>query len=109
MTQATRQIRPAGAPRAPRAEVKLVDLDRRRVAIITDWGYTVADLKEGALRLLDIVEGEMDAIGRSIWTNLSTGLPVSVVITHVQATKAGAQQLVERGASLVRRGPADAV
>lgn len=68
----------------------------RRVAIITDWGYTVADIKTGSVRTRDLVAGEVETLGPSTWTNLSTGLPITVVVTHIQATMVGAERLMQR-------------
>lgn len=96
MTNIVRERRPSSPQRKPWAEVRLVDADMRRVAIITDWGYTVADIKTGTLRTRDVVEGEVETLGDSTWTNVSTGLPVKVVVTHVQTTMLGAERIMQR-------------
>ncbi len=76
--------------------MRILNPETRRVALITDWGYTVASILSGELRPHDLVEGAFETAGRALWTNLSTGQPVSVTITHVQATLLGADQLVRR-------------
>lgn len=96
MTQATRRLAFRGPPGRPRADVMLVDPQAQRVAVVTDWGYTVADIMSGELRPRDVIEGLLETLGRSTWTNLSTGLPVTVTVTHVQATMIGAQRLMQR-------------
>lgn len=96
MTQATRRLAFRGPPGRPRADVMLVDPQTQRVAIVTDWGYTVADVVSGLLRPQDVIEGALETLGPSTWTNLSTGQPVTVTVTHVQATMIGAQRLVQR-------------
>lgn len=96
MVNAARRPSNPGAPAAPRGDVRMLNLAKQRVAAVTDWGYTVADINEGELRLRDVVEGPFEATGRCTWNNLSTGLPVSVTVTHVQATMIGAERLVQR-------------
>ncbi|AXQ29414.1 hypothetical protein D0B54_12270 [Solimonas sp. K1W22B-7] len=96
MVNAARRPSTPGAPAAPRADVRILNVAKRRVAVVTDWGYTVAETNEGELRLRDVVEGPFEATGRCTWNNLSTGLPVSVTVTHVQATMIGAERLVQR-------------
>ena len=93
---AERRPRPVFDAAKSRADVKGFDQNRRRVAIVTDWGYTVADICAGELKLKDIVEGDVETVGSSTWVNLSTGKPVTVNITHVQATKVSASRLLER-------------
>lgn len=95
MTKASPLHRVPGSSR-PRADVRGVNLETRRVALVTDWGYIVADICDGALHLRDVVEGEVDTVGTSTWTNLSTGQVVTVTITHVQTTMVAAGQLLQR-------------
>lgn len=77
-----------------RADVQGINHEKRRVAIVTDWGYTVADIKSGVVNLKDVVAGEVDRLGSSDWQNLNTGKPVSVNITHIQVTRLGADALL---------------
>ncbi|HSW14756.1 MAG TPA: hypothetical protein VLI06_18070 [Solimonas sp.] len=103
------QGRDDGDPRRkPRADVRAVDIEGARVAIITDWGYTIADIRSGTLRNCDVLEGDFDTPGRVAWNNLSTGEEVIVAITHVQATRVVAQQLMQRRAG-IRRSPTDSI
>lgn len=81
----------------PWGEVKGVNLRTRRVAIINDWGYAIAEIQTGSVQVRDVVEGNVEALGPSIWTNLSTGEPVNVNITHIQATPAIAALLLATG------------
>ncbi len=96
MVHATRRPAALGSSSPARADVRILNPEERRVALITDWGYTVASILSGELRLHDVVEGAFETAGRAHWTNLSTGQPVSVTVTHVQATMLGAERLVRR-------------
>lgn len=68
------------------AEVKAVDIKTKRVAIINDWGYAIAELLAGELHINDVVEGCVEVLGPTTWLNLSTDRAVSVDITHIQQT-----------------------
>ncbi|HEY0972982.1 MAG TPA: hypothetical protein VGE57_00650 [Solimonas sp.] len=76
-------------------EVKGINAERRRVAIITDWGYAVATLRAGVLRVGDPVLGEVESMGVTTLRNLRTREPVTLEITHVQVTMVLAATLLE--------------
>lgn len=79
-----------------RADVSGINHEKQRVAIITDWGYTVTDINAGQLKLQDVVVGEFEKLGSNDWQNLSTGKAVSVTVTHAQVTRIGADALLYR-------------
>lgn len=94
MSRGARERIVTGAAQRPRGDVRAVDGPGARIALVTDWGYTIARVLQGNLRLRDVVEGDLDRLGQATWRNLGTGLPVQVDITHVQATMLAAQRIL---------------
>ena len=69
-----------------------VNPQSRRAVIINNWGYAMAEICAGELRVDDVVEGNVEALGPNTWLNVSTRQSVSVNITHVQATMVDAHR-----------------
>ncbi len=91
-----RQQRLASRCQGRWAEVRAINRDAQRIAIINDWGYAIAEIREGDVQLHDVVEGCVEAVGPSTWLNLCTDRPVTVNITHVQETMVTAAMLLMR-------------
>jgi hypothetical protein len=65
-----------------------------RVAVLTDYGYTVFDADDGDFNIGDAVYGDLDNHGDAVLKIESTGETVHVYIEAIQATKQSAESLL---------------
>ena len=70
--------------------VKSMSANKMRVAVLTEYGYTVFDVDDGNFTEGDIVSGSLDDHGFQVVTNESTGRKESVYIEAVQASSKSA-------------------
>jgi hypothetical protein len=61
-------------------------IQRNRIAIFTDYGYTVADVQSGEVNINDVVFGNLDDHGDAELKNQTTGHTLSVYIEAIQAS-----------------------
>lgn len=73
--------------------VKGLSRDRQRVAVETEYGYTVFDIEDGEADLEDKISGGLDDHGEQDLTNLTTGQTLTVYIDAIQASKKSALAL----------------
>ena len=69
--------------------------NRQRVAVLTDYGYTVFDMDHGEVSLGDAITGNLDDHGSMVLLNETTGHKLSVCIEAIQATKSAAESLLQ--------------
>jgi hypothetical protein len=74
--------------------VKGLSKNKQRVAVLTDYGYTVFDIHDGEASLNDEISGSLDDHGSQDLTNQTTKHSLSVYIEAIQATPAAAQSLL---------------
>ena len=65
-----------------------------RVAVLTDYGYTVFDADDGDFTIGDAVFGDLDNHGDASLRMESTGEILSVYIEAIQASKESAESLL---------------
>jgi|GEM_PF-3256681 len=73
--------------------VKCMSANKIRVAVLTEYGYTVFDVEGGEIEYGNIITGSLDEHGFQVVTNESTGRKASVYIEAVQASPKSAQAL----------------
>jgi hypothetical protein len=61
-------------------------IQQDRIAILTDYGYTVADVQDGEANINDVVFGNLDDHGDAVLKNHTTGHTLSVYIEAIQAS-----------------------
>lgn len=66
-----------------------------RYAILTDPGYTIADLEEGELNINDVVTGNLNDHGEVSLLNHTTGARATVYVEAIQATESNARTLLQ--------------
>ena len=76
--------------------VKGLSKNRQRVAVQTDEGYTVFDIRDGEVAIGDQISGDLDEHGLQDLANQTTGHRLSVYIEAIQATTSGAESLLSR-------------
>ncbi|MGZ8252509.1 MAG: hypothetical protein ACXW1P_08390 [Methylophilaceae bacterium] len=76
--------------------VKGLSKNKQRIAVLTDYGYTVFDINDGEASINDQICGNLDDHGSQDLTNQTTGHKLSVYIEAIQATPASAQSLLSR-------------
>ena len=74
--------------------VKGLSKNNQRVAVVTDYGYTVFDIEHGEASLNDVIIGNLDDHGSHDLANQTTGHRLSVYIEAIQASKESAQSLL---------------
>lgn len=70
--------------------------NKQRVAVLTDYGYTVFDIKEGEAFIGDEIIGNLDEHGSEELTNQTTKQKLYVYIEAIHATKSNAESLLSR-------------
>jgi hypothetical protein len=76
--------------------VKDLSRNKQRVAVLTDYGYTVFDIEYGEVSVGDQISGNLDDHGSQSLTNQTTRQPLSVYIEAIQATPSSARSLLSR-------------
>ena len=76
--------------------VQGISKNRVRCAVSTDYGFTVFDITSGDTFLGDVVVGNLDDHGDAVLISESTGQALEVYVEAIQATRAFAQQLLDR-------------
>lgn len=66
-----------------------------RVAVLTDYGYTVFDIYSGETSIGDVLIGSLDEHGEVELKNLNTGDSLDVFIEAIHATRDTAIQLLQ--------------
>ncbi|WP_367154663.1 hypothetical protein [Methylomonas sp. HYX-M1] len=74
--------------------VKGISRNKQRMAILTEHGYTVFDIRDGEACMGDMISGCLDDHGEQDLTNLSSGHRLCVYIEAIQASKESAQSLL---------------
>ncbi len=74
--------------------VKGLSRNKQRVAVLTDYGYTVFDIEYGEVSMGDEITGNLDDHGSQDLTNQTTRQELSVYIEAIQATPSAAQSLL---------------
>ncbi len=65
-----------------------------RVAVLTEYGYTVFDADDGEFAIGDVIFGDLDSHGEAHLKMGSTGETIFVYIEAIQATKDSAASLL---------------
>jgi hypothetical protein len=68
--------------------------NKRRVAVLTDYGYTVFDLHDGDVSINDFIEGDLDNHGDQVLTNQTSECTLCVYTEAIQASKESAESLL---------------
>jgi hypothetical protein len=76
--------------------VRFISTNRIRVAVQTEYGYTVFDVEDGEFTEGDIVSGNLDDHGGQVVANESKRQRAFVCIEAVQADLVSAQSLCRR-------------
>lgn len=66
----------------------------KRIAVMTDYGYTVFDIEQGQISLGDVITGNLNVHGWTVLTNETKKQKLSVYIEAIQATKEFAESLL---------------
>jgi hypothetical protein len=74
--------------------VKAFSKNKQRVAVLTEYGYTVFDIENGEVSLNDTIIGNLDDHGSHDLTNQTTRHKISVYIEAIQASLESAQSLL---------------
>lgn len=74
--------------------VKGISRNKHRIAVLTDYGYTVFDIEEGEASMGDVISGNLGAHGAQDLTNQTTGQRLCVYIEAIEATLISAQSLI---------------
>ena len=68
--------------------------NHNRLAVLTEYGYTVFDIESGNASVYDVLTGNLDDHGSQVLTNQTTGQQMHVYIEAIQASKAAAESLL---------------
>ena len=74
--------------------VKGLSKNKQRIAVLTDYGYTVFDINDGEASINDQISGNLDDHGSHDLMNQTTGHKLSVYIEAIQASPESAQSLL---------------
>ena len=75
--------------------VKGLSANRRRVAVLTDDGYTVFDIESGEPPSNeDAITGCLDDHGSTVLTNQTTGQTIDARVEAIHATRESARSLL---------------
>lgn len=66
-----------------------------RIAILTNDGYTIADIEYGEANIEDVVTGALDDHGNAALINTTTGDSLDVYIEAIYATASSAGMLLK--------------
>lgn len=75
--------------------VKGLSKNKRRAAVLTDYGYTVFDIHDGDVSHEDIIIGNLDDHGSHNLVNQTSGHTLSVYIEAIQASLESARSLLQ--------------
>ncbi|MFB0583056.1 hypothetical protein [Aeromonas salmonicida] len=74
--------------------VKGLSRNKQRVAVLTDYGYTIFDIEDGEVSMGDEVTGNLDDHGSQDLTNQTTRQQLFAYIEAIQVTPLAAQNLL---------------
>ncbi len=77
-----------------RGVVRGLSQDGRRVAVLTDAGYTVLDLHTGEVSWEDVISGPLGTHGSVDLTNQTSGHSICGFVEAIQATTESARTLL---------------
>jgi hypothetical protein len=69
-------------------------IQRERIAILTDYGYTIADVQDGEFNINDSVSGDLDDHGDCLLVNHTTGQTLSVQVVAIQTNTETARDML---------------
>ncbi|UNU87539.1 hypothetical protein [Aeromonas dhakensis] len=74
--------------------VKGLSRNKQRVAVLTDYGYTIFDIEDGEVSIGDEITGNLDDHGSQDLTNQTTRQQLLAYIEAIQVTPSAAQNLL---------------
>jgi len=74
--------------------VKGLSRNKQRVAVLTDYGYTIFDIEDGEVSMGDEIIGSLNDHGSQNLTNQTTRQQLSVYVEAIEATPSAAQNLL---------------
>lgn len=67
--------------------VKGISADRQRIAVLTEYGYTVFDIEDGSVEINDVISGYLDEHGSQALSNQTSGRKLYVYIEAIGASQ----------------------
>ncbi|MBL0559470.1 hypothetical protein ACQUZQ_08300 [Aeromonas veronii] len=74
--------------------VKGLSRNKQRVAVLTDYGYTIFDIEDGEVSMGDEITGNLNDHGSQNLTNQTNRQQLSVYVEAIEATPSAAQNLL---------------
>jgi hypothetical protein len=81
---------------AMQGTVKGISANKQRIAVITDYGYTVFDIEDGEVESGDVISGYLNEHGSQVLTNQTTGHKLYVYVEAIGASRETAISLLSR-------------
>ena len=76
--------------------VKGISANGQRVAVLTEYGYTVFDIEDGDVEPQDVISGYLDEHGSQVLSIQTSGHKIYVYIEAIRASQESALSLLSR-------------